>query len=280
VENIKKPKVSVVIITYNQEPYIRHCLDGVLMQKTSFPIEILINDDASTDNTALIVKEYVLKNPEIIKPVYQTTNQYSQGVHPWFDILFPKTQGKYVALCEGDDYWIDPLKLQKQVDLMEQNPEISLCFHAHNCLFSNGEYKQSKPKQLKEHYKAKDIILGGGGFMATNSMVFHRKYILDRPEWIDKAPVGDLPLMLLLSIKGKIGYIDNVMSVYRVMSENSWSHKMQNNRLKRTKHHYEILKMWDDFDNFTNKKYHSFIVQKKMKNRWTHLKEKIKNILN
>ena len=111
--------VSIITLTYNHEPYIRECLDGNLMQQTSFKFELLIHDDASTDNTANIIREYAAKYPNIIKPIYQTENQYSQKVPIGCTYLYPRAQGKYIALCEGDDYWTDPLKLQKQVDFLE-----------------------------------------------------------------------------------------------------------------------------------------------------------------
>lgn len=126
---MSKPLVSVVVITYNHEPYIKECIDGIILQKTDFPIEILVNDDCSTDNTASIIKEYELKHPNLFRCIYQTENQYSKGVHPWFDILLPMAKGRYIALCEGDDYWTDPYKLQKQVDFMEKNPNCSVTFH-------------------------------------------------------------------------------------------------------------------------------------------------------
>jgi hypothetical protein len=124
----------------------------------------------------------------------------------------------------------------------------------------------------------KHAILGGGGFMATNSMLFHREYILERPKWMDEAPVGDSPLMLLLASKGKMGFIDDVMSVYRVMTPNSWSSTMRD-RQKSKKHHFAILKMWDDFDNWSNKKYHQFVVRKKLKNKLNYLIRSFRNIL-
>lgn len=111
------PLVSICCITYNQENYIRDAIEGFLMQRTTFPIEIIIHDDASTDNTAKVVNEFAEKHPDLIVPIYQTINQYSQGIKPWPNFVFPRARGKYIALCEGDDYWTDPLKLQKQVDL-------------------------------------------------------------------------------------------------------------------------------------------------------------------
>lgn len=134
-----KPLVSICCITYNHEPYIRECLDGFLMQKTDFDFEILIHDDASTDKTADIIREYELKYPEIINPIYQTENQYSKGVRPINKFNFERAQGKYIAMCEGDDYWTDPLKLQKQVDFLDEHPEYVLSCHNYKTLDFDGK---------------------------------------------------------------------------------------------------------------------------------------------
>jgi len=278
-----EPLVSICCITYNHESYIRETIEGFLMQKTKFPIEVLIHDDASTDKTADIIREYENKYPDIIKPIYQFDNKYSKGISVSETYNFPRARGKYIAMCEGDDYWTDPSKLQKQVDFLEVNSDCSLCFHASKSIRNNNpnDYTLHRPKEIPLDYKfeMKHAILGGGGFMATNSMLFHRKYIQDRPAWMEKTPVGDLPLMLLLASKGKIGYIDEVMSVYRVMSSStSWSASMQDRTRRRT-HHYAILEMWDNFDDWTEKKYSSIIFQKKMKNRWNYFKGNVKHNL-
>ena len=128
---MNKPLVSICCLTYNHAPFVRKCLDGFLMQKTTFPIEILIHDDCSTDGTDIIIQEYTEKYPDIIKPLFETENKYSNGYRGKMDITFnySRAQGKYIASCEGDDYWTDPLKLQKQVDFMEANPEYSVTFH-------------------------------------------------------------------------------------------------------------------------------------------------------
>jgi len=276
------PLVSIVCITYNHEQYIKQCLDGFFMQKTNFEYEVLIHDDASTDKTADIIRSYEKKYPSIIKPIYQLENQYSKGVKLG-NLLYSLASGKYIAVCEGDDYWTDPLKLQKQVDFMEVNPDCSLCFHASKSIRNNdpGDFILKRPKTIPQtnKFEMKDAILGGGGFMATNSMLFHREYIQDRPAWMEKTPVGDAPLMLLLASKGKIGYIDEVMSVYRIMSSStSWSASMQD-RTRRKTHHYAILEMWDNFDDWTEKKYSSIIFQKKMNNRWNYFKGNVKHNL-
>lgn len=123
------PLVSISCITFNHAGYIRDALEGFLMQKTSFPFEILINDDASTDGTADIIHEYENRYPDLIFPIYQAENQFSKGLRGLssrFNV--PRARGKYIAICEGDDYWIDPLKLQKQVDFLEANPEYNMCW--------------------------------------------------------------------------------------------------------------------------------------------------------
>lgn len=250
------------------------------MQKINFTIELIIGEDCSTDNTRNIILDYQKINPGKFKLLLHETNI---GASANQTAVLNNFTGKYIAFCEGDDYWIDPLKLQKQVDFMEVNPDCSLCFHASKSIRNNNpnDYTLHRPKDipLYNKFEMKHAILGGGGFMATNSMLFHRKYIQDRPAWMEKTPVGDLPLMLLLASKGKIGYIDEVMSVYRVMSlSTSWSASMQDRTRRRT-HHYAILEMWDNFDDWTEKKYSSIIFQKKMNNRLNYFKGNVKHNL-
>lgn len=133
------PLVSICCLAYNHAPFIRDCLDGFLAQQTNFPIEILIHDDASTDGTDAIIRQYAENHPNTIFPLYETENQYSRGNANKMDILFnySRARGKYIAYCEGDDYWTDPLKLQKQVDFMEAHPDYSICFH--RCKLYNEE---------------------------------------------------------------------------------------------------------------------------------------------
>ncbi len=121
------PLVSICCLTYNHENYIHKAIEGFMMQKTSFPVEILIHDDASSDGTADVVRKYVQNAPEIIFPVYQNENQFSQGNNPFVKFLLPRARGSYIAWCEGDDYWIDSLKLQKQIDIFVKYPDTILC---------------------------------------------------------------------------------------------------------------------------------------------------------
>lgn len=222
-ESIIEPLVSVVIITYNHEKYIKQCLDGVLMQQASFSFEILINDDASTDHTALIVKEYASKYSNIIKPIYQEKNQYSQGVHPWFDILFPKVQGKYIAICEGDDYWIDPMKLQKQVDFMETNPEYGLVY-TNFVVHEQGKHTIDRIADQKCYSGNVLNELIRFNFIATLTVCF-RTELLYKINFEEISSnhfmMGDYPMWIEIANLSKINYINEVTSTYRVLSESA-----------------------------------------------------------
>lgn len=209
--------VTVVITSYNYGGYIRDALDGVLSQRVNFNYEILINDDASTDNSVAILKEYQSKYPDKFNVIYQKENQYSKGIRPWFNILFPLAQGKYIALCEGDDYWTDPLKLQKQVDFLEANKEYALCFH--NSEVINERYN-NKPKRYllvnetnKTKYTTSDILQQW--FIPTASIVF-RKAMFTLPKWFLNMASGDMVLVFLLSLKGPLYYMDETMAIYRL----------------------------------------------------------------
>lgn len=264
--------VSISCITYNHVQYIRQCLDSFLMQKTNFAFEILIHDDCSTDGTTEVIREYEIKYPNIIKPIYEDENQYQQGKPIGSAIWnYPRSSGKYIALCEGDDYWIDPLKLQKQVDFMESHPDYSLCFHDYNQLWPDGN-KVLISKKLSNplNCSIRDAILGGGGYMATNSMLFRRQCIENYPLWASMG-VGDFPLMLILFHLGKVAHLNIIGSVYRINSVGSWSERMTN--LKFLKKHFRITdNMLVNFDCWSSKKYHRIVLLKRIKNKLINVK--------
>ena len=136
----KRPLVAIHCFVYNHEPYLRDCFEGFVMQQTNFPFVAIVHDDASTDNSAAIIREYEEKYPHIFKPIYETENQYSKrdgSIDRIMNEAIEATGAKYVAMCEGDDYWTDPLKLQKQVDFMETNPEYVLCCHRYKIYNQN-----------------------------------------------------------------------------------------------------------------------------------------------
>jgi glycosyltransferase involved in cell wall biosynthesis len=185
-----------------------------MMQKTNFVFEILIHDDASKDKTAEIIREYEEKYPNIIKPIYQTENQYSKGIKVTFKYNFPRAKGKYIALCEGDDYWTDPLKLQKQVDFLEANNDYVLCFHEVKILHTDGELKDDFITKVPENYETIETLARLGNYIHTPSVVF-RNSIKEFPFELDHSPIGDYFLCLMLAEQGKIKYIEEVMGVYR-----------------------------------------------------------------
>lgn len=164
------PLVSICCITYNHAQFIRKCLDGFLMQQTDFPIEILIHDDCSTDGTTEIIREYEAKYPDLIFPLYEEENQYQQSKAAEIDLYnYRRARGKYIAYCEGDDYWTDPLKLQKQVDFMEANPEYSVCFHDFQ------EYDVRTNEYRRKVYRHPQAMVDGG-VDVTPYMFLHHSY--------------------------------------------------------------------------------------------------------
>ena len=174
----EEPLVSIFCLTYNHASYIRQCLDGFLMQKATFAYEVIINDDASTDGTTEIIREYEEKYPDIIKPIYHEENLYSKGERGfWNRYCLPKSKGKYIALCEGDDYWIDPLKLQKQVDFLEGHPEYSMCFHKAKVIY---DVQPNKKSTLFENIEERDYTIDElflNWIVPTASIVCRRQFL-------------------------------------------------------------------------------------------------------
>lgn len=197
------------------------------MQKTTFPVEIIIHDDASTDRTAEIVREYEKKHPDLITAIYQTENQYSKGKKISPTYVFPRAKGKYIALCEGDDYWTDPYKLQKQVDYLEEHSECTISFHNVKIIYEDGK-KRARLNFPKKVYTIEDLL--EGNFIDTCSTMFRNGLVLEFPGWFYKLPMGDWPLNILIAHHGDIGYLDGVMGVYRIHSGSLWSSrgKIQN----------------------------------------------------
>ena len=210
------PLVSIVCESYNHEHFLRKCLDGFVMQQTSFPFEILIHDDASTDHSADIIREYAVKYPDLFRPIYQTENQYSQKVNIWTEMQYPRVKGKYIAHCEGDDYWTDSLKLQKQVDYMESHPECSLCFHNAVIHWADGR----QPDRLFAEVENRDyscleslekwVIPTASIMFRTELQEGYGKLMRDHLY----IRIGDRPLAAYCAQHGTLHGFSDVMSVY------------------------------------------------------------------
>lgn len=232
-DNIKvrefTPLVSICCITYNHVNYIKDAIEGFLIQKTTFPVEIIIHDDASTDGTVDIIKFYVDKNPNLILPIFQTENQYSKRQGSIFArFIRPRARGKYIAICEGDDYWTDPYKLQKQVDFLEANEEFGLAHGDCNFYFEEGgkwKYNANENLTNKNIITNKEELfyqlVNDSYKIRTATVVFKRKLLEEiKPNSITFL-MGDTPLWLDFSQLAKFKYFDEVFSVYRVIGESA-----------------------------------------------------------
>ena len=220
--------VTIRCLTYNHEPYIRQCLEGFVMQKTNFRFEAIVHDDASTDGTAAIIREYAEKYPDIIKPIYETENQYSKHDGSLRRIMDAHTHGKYVAMCEGDDYWIDPLKLQKQVDFLEEHEEYSFSCTAFRFYYQKDDvFLDCLNKIDCERLTNRSLILAilnqNSYRIQTNTVLFRRDIYLqllkDDPFLYSSGYflMGDTQLWVGLLLYGKLHYLSQLTSVYRVV---------------------------------------------------------------
>jgi glycosyltransferase involved in cell wall biosynthesis len=213
---MEKTLVSICCQTFNHVNYIEQCIEGFLMQKINFKIEILLRDDASSDGTTEIVKKYSNKYPHIINALIYTKNQFQKGVSPFRDNV-RRAKGKYIALCEGDDYWTDPYKLQKQVDFLEVNEDYGIC--AHRVQISN-QFNASENYIFPENLLSQDYFIEqfiANNLAATCSIIFKKELFQSNP-WHNKSPFGDILLILtvLKNSNNKIRILHDVMGTYRI----------------------------------------------------------------
>lgn len=262
-------KVSICCITYNHENYISDAIESFLMQVVDFPIEIIIHDDASTDHTAKIIKEYENKYPDIIKPVFQKVNQYSKKIKILSTYVFPIARGKYIAVCEGDDYWTDPYKLQEQINYLDNHSNCSVVVHGSILVGSKNKktIKKIRPAKANKMFNVEEVILGGGGLFATNSMVFRSKYVRILPAFYNNYPIGDYPMIIFLSLMGEVYYINKVMSAYRYLVPGSWSSVHSNSIRKQIENFENVSNILDEVDLYSDYKYSSVIRKRKAINR-------------
>ena len=225
-----KPLVSISCTAYNHVQFIRQCLDGFVMQKATFHFEVLIHDDASMDGTQDIIREYEVKYPEIIKPIYQKVNQYSKGIPIGVTFNMPRAQGKYIAVCEGDDYWTDPYKLQKQVDFLESHPDYVMCSHRFDQYY---EDRHRLEKEKDDTFQGADYDLQnliGGKWLTQTLTVMYRRSALDLKQYERYGMSMDIILFYELLKHGKGYCFPEAMGVYRYHNGGVWSEVSQNQR--------------------------------------------------
>lgn len=229
-------KVSVLCVAYNHEKYIRKALEGFVMQKTDFRFEVIIHDDASTDHTADIIREYAAKYPELIKPIYAEENRYSKGINIYQKYMLPIASGEYYALCEGDDYWFDENKLQMQYDIMSSDLSLSICVHKVQCVnesgspldtFYPGDAYKAKGNRRIEQKKFSKLILPRYMFHTT-SYFLNASFFKENMDFFDRSvsTMNDDELFIRMGLLGGDAYyIDKVMSYWRVESNGSWNRR-------------------------------------------------------
>ena len=256
--------ISICCATYNHAKYLSETIEGFVNQITSFKYEILIHDDASTDGTADIIRHYTKLYPNIIRPIYQIENQYSKGVGIHATLLWPNTRGKYIAQCEGDDYWTNPHKLQTQLDFMESNPDCTLCVHKVNRISAttNEALGPIQPSNYSRYFSMDEIIKGGGGLFGTNSMLFRTSCLNGFPKFLQELPVGDYPLVIQCALKGSVFYINSPMAVSRRNAPKSWTVHYANSPHEVIKLRLELIDMLNNLDKHTNYTYSKSIQEK------------------
>lgn len=268
IEDNNSVMVTVLCRTYNHERFIRHALEGFVTQKTDFPFEVLVHDDASTDKTADIIREYAKKYPAIIKPIYQQINQHSQKISVIPKYMLPKANGKYLAWCEGDDYWTNPNKLQLQVEALESHPDCVACASEVEKISIKG-----RPLGRVSNLKTGGVIDGDefvryclyagvnttipvqlSGFMIRKSL--YEGYLKNPPEFRSKFDVGDLPIFLFCGLHGNVFFYKEMMSCYRTGNPNSWSGRMSSSRASIKAHMDREKDALLSFDRYTGGRFH------------------------
>lgn len=259
--------VSICCLTYNHKKFIKTALDSFLSQKTDFRYEIIVYDDCSTDGTQDILREYAEKNPGIFRLYLSENNNYKNDSGQMFvKYLLPHAEGKYIALCEGDDYWVDIHKLQKQYDALEMNGDCSICFHDAMICDMDGNTLHQSQMSSRKHYKNRTCKYSCAeilelDFYPTASIFFRSDALksITIPDYFYNRTCEDLPIRITLGALGNSYCINEPMSAYRIGNPNSASGRIINNGMaisKTLKGHIEIL---NSFDIWSKKKYHDSV---------------------
>lgn len=249
------PLVSIICLCYNHERYLRKCLDSIVSQSCDFKYEIIVHDDASTDSSQSILREYDQKYDNL-RVIYQKENQYSKKVR-----IIPKlidlARGEYIAFCECDDYFSDKNKIQKQIIALLNNKDCIACIHSAYRVNEkdNKILGYRNPYIMKKILNKRDIIQCIGRLYSLNSLVCKKDSITDLDDLYYNCTVGDIPIALHLSLKGNFYFINKPMSSYRVGSVNSWSVRMRYNRKAIEKYTNSVIKTLQKFDLLTNMEY-------------------------
>ncbi len=260
---MKSVKVSIWCIAYNHEKYIRDTLDGFLSQKTDFEYEIIVHDDASADGTGEIIREYAKRCPDLIKPIIQEKNQAGSGnFQPVAAAMMAVTQGEYIAFCEGDDYWNDEKKLQRQADFLDSHREYGACVHNSRLMnMKTQEVSLINPAGSDYDLSLEEILQYGHVSYQLSSLMLRRNlaeiiFSDRRPEFFDKLPFMDLSIAVYLVLNGKVRFLSDAMSSYRKYTKGSWSTNLQKSRPEQLeRHHLAMISFLQSVDSYTRGNY-------------------------
>ena len=259
-----KPLVSICCLAYNHAPYIAQALDGMLMQR-GVDFEILIHDDASTDGTDEIIRDYEHRHPDIIRALYEKENQHSLYAAKGFTntsaiFNFPRARGRYIAMCEGDDFWNDADKLAMQTAYMQEHDNCTLTLHSAHMLTGDS----TSPSGLMRPYRSERMIIPQeivdkkSGY-PTASLVFRTDVMMKLPEFYMKAPIGDIPIQLTMASEGYAYYFDRPMCTYRYARRGSWTHELlasPDAADRQARYARQMKEMYEGFDSYTYGRYH------------------------
>lgn len=267
----ERPEVSICCITYNHAPYIRDALEGFLRQRTDFPFEIIVHDDASSDDTVAIVREYMARYPRLFVPIFQLENQFSQGRKPSV-ACFQEARAPYLAMCEGDDFWIDDNKLKLQKEILDTNPNTGICSHSiffveprvsRSMVEVDGKVERSEtcfPYDLRgwlSNKPRKKLAYTATLMLRKNSVLPFEEFSVQNP----KLPYGDMFFRFIALKDGGGVFLNRAMSCYRENSVGSWSEKMKSSTEFKLTNHEERIKGFRKLDAFLDFSEHAVIEQ-------------------
>lgn len=255
------PLVTILCTTYNHVNYIEDALQGFINQRCDFEYKIIVHDDCSNDGTQEILRKYENLYPDIIRVIYEDENQYSKGnLRKKIFELKDEFEGKYIALCEGDDYWIDSNKLQIQVSYLERNNDCTLT--GHNTLHidcRSGKQCAQDGFEVEQDVNVEDVLKYRRGCFQLASYVMRKEVYFSRPELYCMSNAGDWLLLVYAATIGRVHYFDRIMSVYRYYSVNSWTTLTYSNQTKYAKYCIEMAHFFDEYDKHTEHKHHNII---------------------
>lgn len=256
--------ISVILMTYNQKDYIEKAIDSVLCQKTNVDYDILIHDDCSDDGTYEIILNKQKEYPNKIKIIKEESRRFLiDGFNMMiYKYVVPHVDSKYIAYLDGDDYWCDENKLQKQYDFMESNKDYSMCFHCAYQLKNDNDFSSKWFIDEEGDIDMSDLINDKPGIkIATSSIFLKSEVFKDFSEWRKKYPVEDVPLYMTAILYGKVHRLKDIMCVYRQFASGSWSSQNRDDSNRKIKHLKDLTSATIEFDEQTNYKYHELVIK-------------------